>query len=122
MKRLWAAIVLIVICGGVCAFNIYYLNMANKETLRYAERIVSQYKKGEYEAASFTANELENSWEKNEKVLCRFLSENKLENVRVIIAELPNLAEYENHEFSFYIKKLHAALEHITGKEKLSIY
>ncbi len=122
MRRLWAAIVLIALTVGICTFHHYNLKRVYKETDRYLKKVASQYKKGNYTDASFTANELENSWESNEKSLDRFVSENKLENVRVTIAELPFLAEYDNHEFSIHIKRLYAALEHIIDKEKPRLY
>ncbi len=122
MRRLWAAVVLIVITVGICVFHHYNLNKVYKETARYLKRMTSQYEKEKYTEASFTANELENNWEDNEKSLGRFMSEDKLEDVRVIVAELPQLAEKEGHEFVLHVKRLNSTLQHIVEKEKPRLY
>ena len=122
MRRLWAALTLIAVTVGICVFHQYNLNRVYKETGRYLKRMVSQYDKGEYSKAAFTANELENNWKNNEKALGAFVTEDKLENVRIVIAELPYLAETEGHEFSIHVKKLNTALEHILEKEKPRVY
>lgn len=122
MRRLWAAVVLIAITLGICFFNRYYLNKVYEETGRYVKKISSLYKKEKYSDAVFTANELENSWKNNEKVLEKLISEDKLESVRVIISELPNLAKNESHEFSIHLKKLTETLKHILEKEEPRLY
>ena len=122
MKRLWAAFILIAITLGICFFNRYNLAKVYNETDRYAKKINSLYKKEKYSDAAFTANELENSWKKSEKVLEKFISEDKLEDVRVIISELPNLAKNESHEFSIHLKKLTETLKHILEKEEPRLY
>ena len=122
MRRLWAAVVLIAITLGICFFNQYYLENVYKETDRYVKKISSLYKKEKYTEAEFTANELENNWKKNEKVLEKLISEDKLESVRVVISELPHLAKDESHEFSIHLKKLKETLKHILEKEQPRIY
>lgn len=122
MRRLCAAVVLIIVTLGICVFNHYKLNSVYEETGKYLKRMESQYEKEKYLDAAFTANELENNWKKNEKALERFISEDKLEDVRVIVAELPHIAEKEGHEFQIHVKKLNRALEHIIEKEKPRVY
>lgn len=122
MRRLWAAFTLIAITLGICFFNKFYLNKVYDETNRYVKKISSLYNKERYSAAEFTANELENSWKKNEKTLEKFISEDKLESVRVIISELPNLAKDKSHEFSIHLKKLTETLKHIIEKEQPRLY
>ena len=122
MRRLWSAVVLIVVTLGVCFFNRYYLNKVYKETNRYVSKMSSLYKKEKYSDAVFTANELENSWKNNEKILEKLVSEDKLESVRVIVSELPYLAKDESHEFSIHLKKLTETLKHILEKEEPRLY
>lgn len=122
MRRLWAAVVLVVITVGICVYDHYKLNSVYKETGKYLKRMETQYEKKEYSDAAFTANELENNWAKNERALEKFISEKKLENVRVIVSELPHLSEKEGHEFEIHVKKLNRALEHIIDKEKPRVY
>ena len=107
---------------GICFFNRFYLNKVYDETSRYVKKISSLYKKERYSEAEFTANELENSWKKNEKTLEKFVSEDKLESVRVIISELPNLSKDKSHEFSIHLKKLTETLKHIIEKEQPRLY
>ena len=122
MRRLWAAFLLIAITLGICFFNRFYLNEVYKETGRYVKKISLLYNKRRYTEAEFTANELENSWKKNEKILEKFVSEEKLESVRMIISELPSLAKDKSHEFSIHLKKLTETLKHILEKEQPRLY
>ncbi len=122
MRRIWVAVVLVLIIASLSVYNILNLNNVSRDTQMYLKKMKQQFNKENYTAAEFTANELENSWKNNTKILDRFISQDHLEQVGSIVAELPYLAKSKSHEFIVHIELLKTHLQHIIDKEKLRLY
>lgn len=98
MKRLWTALVLLLVCIGLCIGG-------NITTARYTQTLTDQLT-----AAQKAANDGDDTlaytlsikalddWQSAHDVLCTFLPHTRLEAVSQTIAVLPSLARYSTRD------------------------
>ena len=96
MKRLWYALVLVIIALGICFTEIFAVrNSYNTfvETIEEARRAVEEK---DYERANSLSCALVDKWDKNEKKLNYLLEHSVLDDLSVTFAELPDLTSEDS--------------------------
>jgi hypothetical protein len=94
MNRLWTALVLLLVCIGLCIGG-------NVATARYTQTLTTQLTAAQKaadagddtQAYTFSQKALD-GWQSAHNVLCTFLPHTRLEAVAQTIAALPSLARY----------------------------
>ena len=98
MKRLVTAIVLLILILCISCYSLFAVQRSVGEVSGLANEI-----RYETESADLTAKsqELFDLWNEKEKLLVIFLRHDTLDELTVLLAELPSLARYEEYG-SFY--------------------
>ena len=96
MKRLWYALVLVIIALGICFTEIFAVSNSYNtfvETIEEARRAVEEK---DYERANSLSCALVDKWDKNEKKLNYLLEHSVLDDLSVTFAELPDLTSEDS--------------------------
>ncbi|MGN0477284.1 MAG: DUF4363 family protein, partial [Ruminococcus sp.] len=100
MKRLWYALVLVIIALGICFTEIIAVRNSYNTFVETIEEARVAVEKKDYEKAEDLSRTLVDKWEKNEKKLNYLLEHSVLDDLSVTFAELPDLTS-EDSESDF---------------------
>lgn len=100
MKRLWYALVLVIIALGICFTEIIAVRNSYNTFVETIEEARVAVEKKDYEKAEDLSRTLVDKWDKNEKKLNYLLEHSVLDDLSVTFAELPDLTS-EDSESDF---------------------
>lgn len=99
MKRLIAAVVLIILVTGIYISSYFYIDRVCEETEKLLNECVSAYNNNQKIETNIT--ELENYWSNKEKVLSIILNHNSIDEIELAIESLSVHSKYPQNEM-FY--------------------
>ena len=115
MSRIIASVVITIIIVTLCIYERKEVNSIILTSKTYIEEMSSEYKNDNREKAEETAKGFREYWEKKEKRLCLFYSDNELDNISVEVELMPYLSKSDD-EFLHYCntiqKRLQLLLDH----------
>ena len=94
MKRLWAAMAILVVVTGLCWWGVHTtIELSNElsTTLQEARNAAEQ---GDFERAADLSNQAEENWRKFHKTLSTFIQHTRLEAIDLSLASLSPLIEH----------------------------
>ncbi|MGN0459763.1 MAG: DUF4363 family protein [Ruminococcus sp.] len=100
MKRLWYALVLVIIALGICFTEIIAVRNSYNTFVETIDQARLAVENKDYERARELSRTLEEKWDKNEKKLNYLLEHSVLDDLSVTFAELPDLTS-EDSESDF---------------------
>ena len=100
MKRLWYALVLVIIALGICFTEIIAVRNSYNTFVETIDQARLAVENKDYEKAKDLSRTLEEKWDKNEKKLNYLLEHSVLDDLSVTFAELPDLTS-EDSESDF---------------------
>ncbi|MGN1131725.1 MAG: DUF4363 family protein [Ruminococcus sp.] len=100
MKRLWYALVLVIIALGICFTEIIAVRNSYNTFVETIDQARLAVENKDYERARELSRTLEEKWDKNEKKLNYLLEHSVLDELSVTFAELPDLTS-EDSESDF---------------------
>lgn len=122
MKRIWISFVILVLLICICTLGAKASETQTGQTLSAIEELKSAVKNGEEERALSLCDSLLKGWEKSHRILCTYMSHNRLEAIDDTISTLPALlAGGEVTQFNAECDRAAAQLRQLTVTERFSL-
>lgn len=96
MSRILAAAIISIIIVSLCIMERAEVESVFTESNNYIEKLETEYKKDNTKNTKELSKEFNSYWERKEKLLCMFYSDNELDNLSLDISALPLLSESED--------------------------
>ncbi len=98
MKRLWYALVLVILALGVCFFEYFSVKNCYDNFLYKIDQTRTFVENGEYEKANEVSREMKNDWNTREKRLNYILEHTVMDELSKDISELPDYTDKESKD------------------------
>ncbi len=122
MKRVIAAIVLILAVAGFCVFNVVYIENSYNDLKSDIDGIKESYSSESVEAAQKKAAEFEEKWVKKEDNLSVFVNHDIIDELGVSISKLPIYAPLNEELFLAECKEIEIGLLHMLNDTKINMH
>lgn len=112
MKRLWIALILFALVGGLCTFSVIYQRRQIDALLTELDRLETVYEQGNTVESHRLATDLQMAYHRRTALFPCFISHDDLANSQETVATLPaSLKEDNPEEFLLETARLRAQLE-----------
>lgn len=91
MKRMWVALVLLILAVTVCGIGIYNTQKVTAEMIQTVSQAKSAQEKGDDKAACKLSEKAEDDWREAHSVLCTYMVHARLEEIDQTLSTLPEL-------------------------------
>ncbi len=122
MKRVIAAIVLILVVAGFCIFNVVYIENSYNDLKSDIDGIKESYSSESVEAAQKKAAEFEEKWVKKEDNLSVFVNHDIIDELGVSISKLSIYAPFNEELFLAECKEIEIGLLHMLNDTKINMH
>lgn len=92
MSRIFAALIIIASIVGLCFFEAAQVNRIIGTSNELIADMTDSFNQEDYDTAEKTAKKFVEYWEKNEPILCLFVSDDELDDIGVEVSSLPMLS------------------------------
>ena len=91
MKRIWAALTLLVLTVAICAVGIGYTRNVTAKMTQTVSQAKAAQKRGDDAAACKLSEEAREDWKDAHRLLCVYMVHDRLEAIDVTLAAMPEL-------------------------------
>lgn len=91
MKRLWAALILLVLLVTACIIGICHTRNVTADMVRTVSQAKAAQERGDTKAAFRLSEKARGDWRGKHRVLCVYMVHNRLEEVDQTLSALPEL-------------------------------
>ena len=122
MRRLWAAVVIIVVMLTYCVISVFAVTHQEQEMVYLLEKAYNAAQSGDFEKAYKLARQSEERWIEVESAIFMFISHLELAEIGASIARMPPLIKNENKaEFMAVSRYVIVRITHLAQSERVSI-
>lgn len=98
MKRMWAALILMILTVGMGVFGILHTQAVTERMMRTVASAKSAAEEEDRETALALSREAVKDWKDAHKILCLYMIHSRLEEIDKTLAALPELCGGEEKE------------------------
>lgn len=98
LKRLYIALIFMVISISLCIFEQYTINSTYKVANQYINTAISQLDKNDYNAAKASCKQLNDYWGEKQKYMTAMIDHGSLDEASITISNLEDLADSESDD------------------------
>jgi len=122
MKRIWVSIIILILLISVCSLGAQASQTHTDHILSTITALKDTAESGEEERAVSMSVALIDEWEESHRVLCMYMSHNRLEAIDDTIAALPSLLRGgERAQFTAECERAAAQIRQLTVTEQFSL-
>lgn len=91
MKRMWAALILLVLLVTTCIIGIYNTQKVSAEMMQTVSQAKTAQQRGDDKTACRLSEKATEDWRKAHRVLCVYMVHSRLEEIDQTLSSLPEL-------------------------------